>query len=152
MEKNIRRYFALFALPTLLAFLIAFVIPFIMGMYLSFTEFRTVNDAHFVGISNYIKAFSADSEFLSSLWFTVKFSLVAVLSINLFAFVIALMLTGGIYGTGKDISLTSGTITATTGDGIQGVNGTIELSNIDIEAGGSGITASATETGFSFFS
>lgn len=55
--------------------------------------------------------------------------------------------TGGIYGTGKDISLTSGTITATTGDGIQGVNGTIELSNIDIEAGGSGITASATVDG-----
>ena len=52
MHKNLKRYFPLFALPTLLAFLVAFLVPFIMGLYLSFTEFTTVTDATFVGIKN----------------------------------------------------------------------------------------------------
>ena len=57
MQKNIKKYFWLFALPTLIAFSIAFLIPFIMGVYLSFTEFTTVTDAKFVGLANYIEAF-----------------------------------------------------------------------------------------------
>ena len=93
MNKPLKRWFPVFVLPTLLAFLIAFVIPFILGLFLSFTEFRTVSDAEFVGISNYIKAFSEESNFLSSLWFTVKFAVVSVISINVIAFTLALMLT-----------------------------------------------------------
>ena len=58
MQKNIKKYFWFFVLPTLVAFIIAFLIPFIMGIYLSFTEFTTVTNAKFVGLSNYIKAFS----------------------------------------------------------------------------------------------
>lgn len=44
---------ALFALPTFAAFIIGFVIPFIMGVYLSFCKFATVTDAEFVGLKNY---------------------------------------------------------------------------------------------------
>ncbi|MEK4511938.1 carbohydrate ABC transporter permease [Paenibacillus sp. FSL K6-2524] len=98
MQKSIKKYFALFALPTILAFTVAFLIPFILGVYLSFTEFTTVNDAKWVGISNYIKAFS-NQDFLNALWFTVAFTLVAVVAINLFAFIIALLLTRGKKGT-----------------------------------------------------
>ena len=94
-----KRYFPIFVLPCLVAFLIAFVIPFVMGLFLSFTEFRTVSDAQFVGFSNYIKAFSEDSGFLQSLWFTVKFSVVSVLTINIFAFLLALILTKSVPGT-----------------------------------------------------
>ena len=93
MNKPLKRWFPIFVLPTLIAFLIAFVIPFVLGLFLSFTEFRTVSDAQFVGISNYIRAFSEESNFLSSLWFTVKFALVSVISINVIAFILALMLT-----------------------------------------------------------
>lgn len=57
MEKRLKKYFPIFVLPTFIAFLIAFLIPFILGMYLSFTNFTTVTDARWVGISNYIKAF-----------------------------------------------------------------------------------------------
>lgn len=99
MKIYTKRYFFIFVLPTLLAFLIAFVIPFVLGLYLSFTEFRTVSDAEFVGLANYVKAFSTDSTFLPSLWFTVKFALVSVLSINLIAFLLALMLTRKVAGT-----------------------------------------------------
>ncbi len=93
MKNPARRYFPIFVMPTLLAFLIAFVIPFLMGLFLSFTEFRTVSDATFVGFSNYIKAFRDDSTFLPALWFTVKFAVLSVISINVIAFLIALMLT-----------------------------------------------------------
>ena len=50
--KAIRKWWALFALPTFAAFIIGFVIPFIMGVYLSFCKFTTVTDAEFVGLKN----------------------------------------------------------------------------------------------------
>ncbi|MFD1177571.1 carbohydrate ABC transporter permease [Paenibacillus puldeungensis] len=98
MQKSIKKYFALFALPTILTFTVIFIIPFLLGVYLSFTEFTTVNDAKWVGFSNYVKAFS-NKDFLNSLWFTVKFTVVAVISINVFAFLLALLLTRGKKGT-----------------------------------------------------
>jgi raffinose/stachyose/melibiose transport system permease protein len=98
MEKSIRKYFALFALPTMIAFGIAFVIPFLLGIYLSFTEFTTVNDAKWIGFGNYVKAFS-NQEFLNALGFTVKFTVLSVLTINVFAFILAMLLTRKLKGT-----------------------------------------------------
>ena len=94
-----KRYFPIFVLPTLIAFLIAFAIPFCMGIFLSFTEFRTVSDAQFVGFENYIRAFRDDTGFLNALWFTVKFSVISVITINLAAFFLALILTKSVPGT-----------------------------------------------------
>lgn len=99
MEKTLRKYFALFALPGLVCFLIAFLIPMFMGIYLSFCDFRNLNDVTFVGFANYIKAFTIDNNFSHALWFTVKFTIVTVLSINIIAFALAIMLTRGIKGT-----------------------------------------------------
>ncbi|MCD7966390.1 MAG: sugar ABC transporter permease, partial [Clostridiaceae bacterium] len=42
MQKSIKRYFPIFVLPTLIAFIIAFLYPFIMRIYKSFTDFSTV--------------------------------------------------------------------------------------------------------------
>lgn len=50
MEKAIKRYYPLFILPTFAAFIIGFIVPFIMGIWLSFCEFTTIIDAEFVGI------------------------------------------------------------------------------------------------------
>ncbi len=97
--RAVKRYFPIFVMPTLIAFIIAFLVPFILGLYLSFTEFRTVSDAEFIGIANYVKIFTQDQSFLSSLWFTVKFAIVSVITINLFAFLLALLLSGNIFGT-----------------------------------------------------
>ncbi len=99
MQKSLRRYVWLFVLPTLLAFLIAFVIPFLSGVFLSFTEFTTVTNAKFVGLQNYIRIFTDNSDFLNAFWFTVKFTVVSVLSVNLLAFILALLLTKGLRGT-----------------------------------------------------
>lgn len=97
-SKSMKKYFPIFAFPTLVAFSIGFVIPFIMGIYLSFCEFTTVNDAKFVGIKNYIKVFS-DSTFVHSLWFTALFTVVTIVLINVLAFIVAMLLTRDIKGT-----------------------------------------------------
>ena len=55
MQKAIKRYFPLFVLPTMVAFTIGFLAPFILGVWLSFCKFTTVTDAEFIGISNYLK-------------------------------------------------------------------------------------------------
>ena len=57
MEKAIRRYWPIFVLPTFLAFILGFIAPFAMGVYLSFCKFTTVTDAKFIGFSNYLKIF-----------------------------------------------------------------------------------------------
>ena len=99
MEKNIRKYFPIFLFPTLISFVLVFIIPFILGIYLSFTKFTTVENATWVGIDNYIKAFTRDTNFLNALWFTVKFTVVSVITINILAFCLALILTKAIKGT-----------------------------------------------------
>ena len=99
MEKNIRKYFPIFLFPTLISFVLVFIIPFILGIYLSFTKFTTVENATWVGIDNYIKAFTQDTNFLNALWFTIKFTVVSVITINVLAFCLALVLTKAIKGT-----------------------------------------------------
>lgn len=98
MQKNIKRWWPLFLLPTFAAFVIGFIIPFIQGVYLSFCKFQTVNKATFIGLSNYVKAF-ADAQFSHAFWFTVRFTVVSTLLINILALIIALFLTRGIKGT-----------------------------------------------------
>lgn len=97
--KNLKKYFPVFALPTLICFCIAFLIPFIMGLYLSLTKFTTVTNAQWVGPDNYIRAFTQDTTFLNSFWFTVKFTVVSVVSVNILAFALAMLLCRGIKGT-----------------------------------------------------
>ena len=98
LEKAIKRYFPIFLLPTLIAFTIGFIVPFIMGIWLSFCEFTTVTDATFVGLSNDIKAFQ-DPIFLHSFWYTALFAVVSLVVINVIAFAIALALTQKLRGT-----------------------------------------------------
>ncbi|GMO18298.1 MAG: hypothetical protein Ta2A_26610 [Treponemataceae bacterium] len=48
MDKSLKKYFWFFVGPTLLAFTVAFVVPFLMGIYLSFSKFTTVLDAQWI--------------------------------------------------------------------------------------------------------
>ena len=98
MEKAIKRYFPVFVLPTLLAFTLGFIAPFLVGVYLSFCKFTTITDAVFVGFSNYTKIFT-DPTFNHALWYTALFTIVTVLLINVLAFAVALLLTKKIHGT-----------------------------------------------------
>lgn len=98
MEKAIRRYMPIFVLPTLCAFILGFIIPFIMGVGLSFCEFTTVTDAKFVGIANYVEAIK-DTMFRHSFWYTALFAVVSLVVINVFAFALAMALTQKMKGT-----------------------------------------------------
>ena len=98
MEKALKKWFPVFVLPTLAAFCVGFIWPFIQGIYLSFCQFITVDNAKWVGVSNYIKALT-DKTFGDSFVFTVGFAVVSTLLINGIAFAIALALTKEMKGT-----------------------------------------------------
>ncbi len=93
-----KKYSPIFVLPTFAAFMIGFIVPFIMGIYLSFCKFTTVTDAKLVGFGNYLKVFQ-DPTFVHALWYTALFTVVSVITINLFAFTIAMLLTKAMKGT-----------------------------------------------------
>ena len=97
MQKAISKYWPVFVLPTLVAFIIGFIWPFIWGTYLSFQRFTTVSKTTFVGIQNYLSVFQ-DSTFLHAFGFTAVFTVVSTVLINVFAFAIALVLTRGHQG------------------------------------------------------
>ena len=98
MEKAIKRYWPVFVLPTLIAFIIGFVWPFIWGTGLSFCKFTTVKNVQFAGLSNY-KIIWIDDTFTHAFWFTAVFTIVSTVLINVLAFSIALLLTRGMRGT-----------------------------------------------------
>lgn len=103
MEKAIKKYFPIFVLPTMIAFTIGFIVPFVYGIFLSFCKFTTVVDWEWVGFSNYLKIFfvngELDTTFIHSLWYTALFTVVSVIIINLVSFAIAMALTKEIKGT-----------------------------------------------------
>ncbi len=98
MEKALKKSAPIFVLPTLIAFIIGFIVPFGQGLYLSFCKFTTVNNAEWVGLSNY-KAALTDASFGRSFVFTVLFAAVSILTINIIAFGLAVLLTQKIKGT-----------------------------------------------------
>ena len=98
MQKNMKKYWPIFTIPVMAAFAIGFVIPFILGIYLSFTKFTTVKDAHFVGLANYRKLF-ADATYLHSFFLTLAFAIATIIIINIIAFFLAMALTQKFKGT-----------------------------------------------------
>jgi len=97
MKRDLKKYFPLFLLPTLIAFIIGFVWPFLWGIYLSFFKFKTLRFKEFNGFRNYVLAFSDDS-FKYSFIFTALFAIVVVIIINVCAFALAYALTSKVKG------------------------------------------------------
>lgn len=98
MEKAIKKHAVIFILPTLAAFIIGFIVPFVEGLYLSFCKFATVGNATWVGLANY-RAAITDTSFQRAFGFTVLFAVVSILSINILAFALAVLLTQKLRGT-----------------------------------------------------
>lgn len=98
MEKSMKRYMPIFVFPTFFAFILGFIIPFILGVGLSFCKFTTVTDAKFIGFSNYVEALK-DTVFRHSFWYTTLFAVTSLIVINVFAFALAMALTQKLRGT-----------------------------------------------------
>lgn len=99
MRNTLKYYFPIFVLPTLLAFAVAFFVPMLIGLFLSFCEFTTITDFEFVALNNYFEAFSARSGFTNAFVFTALIVVVSVITVNLFSFTIAWVLTRKLKGT-----------------------------------------------------
>ena len=97
LRRSIQRWSPLFLLPMVAAFTIGFVWPFMQGLFLSFTRFKTTSKWTWVGLENYVKAF-ADESFRYSFGYTAVYALVTVVLINVLAFTIAYALTQKIKG------------------------------------------------------
>lgn len=91
MKKKLS--FWLFLAPVLIAFSVVVLIPLVMGIYYSFTDWNGIgSSATFIGIKNYIASFS-DPEFRNSFLFTTKFTIVSVIVLNIMGFSLALLVT-----------------------------------------------------------
>ncbi|ALC91691.1 ABC transporter permease [Bacillus sp. FJAT-18017] len=95
-RKN-RAWYALFTAPLVLIFSVVVIIPFLIGVYYSFFDWDgiTANPMVFVGFENYAQLFD-DERFLNSAWMTIKFTVLAVISVNIVGLGFALLVTSSL--------------------------------------------------------
>lgn len=92
------KMYLIYAGPTTIAFFTVIILPFLFGIYLTFTSWDGVSNAHnFVGFKNYIESFK-DINFLKSFGLTLRYVLFTVIFTNIIAFLFAYILTSGIKG------------------------------------------------------
>lgn len=96
MNKNTQDkvVFWSFLSPTLFAFLSVVIVPFILGVYYSFTNWKglTGTEINFVGLSNY-QAILQDKRFYYSFGLTTLYAIISMTVINAVAFGLALLVT-----------------------------------------------------------
>lgn len=102
MKKEKRKQkiiFWLFLAPALIAFLMVQIIPFFIGLYYSFTNWSATAQASidWVGLENY-KAIAGDTQFLYSTIITTVYTVLNIISVNVIAFALALLVTSKIKG------------------------------------------------------
>ena len=95
MSKKSResKDFWIFVGPSLFAMIMVVIIPFIIGIYYTFTNWNGANPHYdFVGIKNYINLVN-DVQFIYSLKITVLYTIASVITINLVGFGLAYVVT-----------------------------------------------------------
>lgn len=88
----------LFLFPTIFAFIMVIIIPFIYGIYYSFTNWQGTGAANaWVGLDNY-RAIFQEPAFLHSFLVTLEFTVFNIVTVNVTAFLISLLVTSEIRG------------------------------------------------------
>ena len=83
-----------FSMPALILVCMMMYIPFVMSGYYSLTEWNGISkEAKFIGLQNFKTIFLESSDFVQSLWFTMKYTLVFVIASNVLAIALAVVLT-----------------------------------------------------------
>ena len=97
MKYKVKQYLMFAGVSTVL-FSAVVILPFIYGLYLTFTSWDGVSkDKPFVGLANYIATFQ-DAAYWQALGRTLIYSVIAVILVNVVAFFLAYLLTSGIKG------------------------------------------------------
>ena len=96
-KKDSLKFFAIFALPTFLVFLLVMVIPFAYGLFMSFTNTNGMSGFSWVGFQNYNTVLN-DPIFWNSFAVTMKYVVACLILTNVLAFIIAYLVTSGIRG------------------------------------------------------
>lgn len=85
--------FGIFVAPVVIFITIAIYIPFVLSSYYSLTEWNGISSTtHFIGFKNFIDIFTGDSDFISASVFTLKYSVLFIVLINIIAIVLAVIL------------------------------------------------------------
>ena len=83
-----------YTIPALILVCVVFYIPFFMGGYYSLTQWNGISKKPvFIGIENYRKLFESSSGFLTSLFFTARYTVLFMILANVLALAIAVALT-----------------------------------------------------------
>ncbi|WP_376768381.1 carbohydrate ABC transporter permease [Paenibacillus planticolens] len=83
----------LFVLPAFILYVTFLVIPMLQGSYYSFTNWDGLNKNYsFVGLQNFVEAIRDDKNFQTSILFTAKYVVFAVIFQNAVALLLALMI------------------------------------------------------------
>ncbi|MFC6463526.1 carbohydrate ABC transporter permease [Marinilactibacillus sp. GCM10026970] len=90
--KNKEITFWLFISPVLLSLSLVVIVPVLMGVFYSFTNWDGLNFTAFVGISHYQRLLN-DEQFMQSLWFTVRFAVASIILLNVIGLGLALLVT-----------------------------------------------------------
>lgn len=92
------RLYLMFAGVSTAVFAAVVIIPFIYGLYLTFTSWDGVSKQKpFVALENYMATF-ADTAYWQALGRTMIYSVIAVILVNVVAFILAYMVTSGVKG------------------------------------------------------
>ncbi|MCR8660189.1 carbohydrate ABC transporter permease [Paenibacillus endoradicis] len=84
--------------PTLIFFSITLLIPFLYGLFLSFTNMTSpISPMEFAGLDSYTAAFQ-DKKFWSAMWLTIKYVAATIILVNAFGFTLAYLVTSGMKG------------------------------------------------------
>ena len=102
MKTNTMSYkckqFLMFAGVTTAVFVAVVIVPFIYGIYLTLTSWDGVSkEKPFVGLANYVATF-ADGAYWQAMGRTFLYSVIAVVLVNVVAFVLAFLVTSGVKG------------------------------------------------------
>ena len=90
--------FSFFALPGMFCFFAVVIIPFLYGIYLTFTDWNGVSQVKkLIGFKNFAGVMQ-DKQFWMSLLLTFKYVILVVILVNVIAFAIGYLLTRGIRG------------------------------------------------------
>lgn len=93
-SRNKVGWYLLFTAPLLIIFTIVVIVPFLIGIYYAFFDWDGIaaNPMEFVGMENFATLF-ADERFLRSMWLTVLFTVLSVITVNVVGLAFALLVT-----------------------------------------------------------